>query len=121
MAKFIRLAVPLLLLAAIPCPAEVTESAPVPATVSAKSEKPKKLKFKGMVISITRVAITVQGRENHNLIRTFTYNKKLARKIAKLFDSDKVYQPGDPVEITFLERTDRAVELKGKRRKTTSR
>lgn len=87
-----------------------TVSAPVKVTTT----KPKKVKFKGEVLHVTRVAITVRSRDNFNLVRTFTYDTKLAPKMNKKFDQNKLYQHGDRVEIIYLAGGDTAVKIKGK-------
>lgn len=76
--------------------------------------KPKKDKFKGEVLYATRVAVTVRSRENFNLVRTFTYDTKLAAKMGKKFDENKIYQHGDRVVIVYIAGSDTAVKIKGK-------
>ena len=76
--------------------------------------KPKKEKFKAEVLHVTRVAITVRSRDNFNLVRTFTYDTKLAAKMGKKFDENKIYQHGDRVVIVFVAGGDTAVKIKGK-------
>ncbi|HXE75285.1 MAG TPA: hypothetical protein VNN18_06595 [Candidatus Xenobia bacterium] len=101
----------LLLLVPLPAAGQVTETAPV----KIKTPKPKKEKFKGEVLSMTRVAITVRGRDNYNLVRTFTFDEKLAAKMAKQIDENKPYQFGDRVEIHYLAGSEVATKIKGKR------
>ena len=67
--------------------AQVTDSQPI----KIEAPKPKTEKFKGEVLLVTRVAITVRDRENKNLVRTFNYEDKLAEKIKKHFDENKPY------------------------------
>ena len=100
-----------LLLAPLPAVTQVTETAPI----KIKAPKPKKEKFKGEVLSVTRVAITVRSRDNYNLVRTFTFDEKLASKIGKQWDENKPYQFGDRVEIQYLAGGDVATKIKGKR------
>lgn len=90
--------------------AQVTSSEPV----EVKAPKPKKEKFKGEVLTATRQAITVRDHENKNLVRTFSYDEKVATKINKWFDEDKIFQHGDRVEIIYVAGTDKALEIKGK-------
>jgi hypothetical protein len=92
-------------------------SAQVTDTQSIKVEapKPKTEKFKGEVLLVTRVAITVRDRENKNHVRTFNYDEKLAEKINKQFNENKTYQYGDRVTIKYIVGTDEALKIKGKR------
>src|SRR3989304_778652 len=73
----------LLLLLAVPAAAQVTTSKPI----EVEAPKPKKLQFKGEVLTVSRVAITVRSLENANLVRTFTFSEKLAPKMAKQIDA----------------------------------
>jgi hypothetical protein len=82
--------------------------------IKIETPKPKKKKFKGEVLNATRVAIVVRDRENKNLVRTFTYNEEVGKKINKWFDENKIFEHGDKVEIEYLEGTDQAVKIKGK-------
>ncbi|MGH9788342.1 MAG: hypothetical protein ACRD4U_06540 [Candidatus Acidiferrales bacterium] len=101
-----------LFLALVPgAAAQVTDTQPI----KIKTPKPKTEKFKGEVLLVTRVAITVRDRENKNLVRTFNYEEKLAEKINKHFDENKVYQHGDRVVIKYVAGTDKALKIKGKR------
>lgn len=104
------LALALLSLVALTAPAQVVTTEPV----KVESPKPKKVKFKGEVLHATRVAITVRSRDNASLVRTFTYDVKLAAKMGKQFDENKLYQFGDRVEITHLAGTDTATKVSGK-------
>lgn len=101
----------LLLLLVPNAAAQVATSEPIQVGVS----KPKKLKFKGEVLWMNRRAITVRSRENANLVRTFTYDKKLAAKMAKLIDHHQPFRYGDRIEIHYRAGTDTiAVKIKGK-------
>ena len=90
---------------------QVTDTQPI----KIETPKPKTEKFKGEVLLVTRVAITVRDRENKNLVRTFNYDEKLAPKINKHFDENKTYQHGDRVVIKYIAGTDHALKIKGKR------
>jgi len=90
--------------------AQVTTSEPI----KVKAPKPKKEKFKGEVLTVTRQAITVRDREDKNLVRTFNYAEKVAAKINKWFDENKIFQHGDRVEVVYAAGTDQALEIKGK-------
>jgi hypothetical protein len=82
--------------------------------IRVEAPKPKKEKFKGEVLVATRQSLVVRGRENKNLVRTFTYSEKVAAKINKWFDENKIFKHGDRVEIVYLAGTDQAVKIKGK-------
>jgi hypothetical protein len=85
-----------------------------PKKIKIEQPKPKLAKFNGEVLYMTRIAITVRSRENTNLVRTFSYDEKLAPKMAKMTDDDKTYQFGDVVEIEYADGTDQARDIKGK-------
>ena len=104
------LACGLLLFLAANTAAQVSESRPI----KVETPKPKKEKFVGEVISITRVAITVRSRDNSTLVRTFTFDAKLAEKMGERLDRNQPFQFGDRVEIHFLAGTDKAVKIKDK-------
>lgn len=93
-----------------PAWAQVETSEPI----KVEAPKPKKEKFKGEVLGVTRVGITVRSQSNSNHVRTFTYNEKVAAKIGKQFDQNEIYQHGDRVEIEYLAGSDKAVKIKGK-------
>jgi hypothetical protein len=107
---FLLLAV-LLLIAPLPVVSQVAETAPI----TIKTPKPKKEKFKGEVLSVTRVAITVRSRDNYNLVRTFTFDEKLATEIGEQWDKNKPYQFADRVEVEYIAGGDVATKIKGKR------
>lgn len=98
------------LLMVFPAPAQPTQLTPV----KVEQRKAKPVKFRGEVLVMTRLAITVRSRTNTNLVRTFTYNQKLARRIARLIDEDKPFRYGDRVVIRFLPGSNQAVKIKGK-------
>lgn len=107
---FLLLAV-LLLVLPLPVASQVGETAPI----VIKTPKPKKEKFKGEVLSVTRVAITVRSRDDYNLVRTFTFDEKLATEIGKQWDKNKPYQFADRVEVEYIAGGDVATKIKGKR------
>ena len=98
------------LLMVFPAPAQPTQLTPV----KVEQRKAKPVKFRGEVLVMTRLAITVRSRTNTTVVRTFTYNQKLARKIARLIDEDKPFRYGDRVVIRFLPGSNQAVKIKGK-------
>ena len=102
------LAAGLLWLVAVGATAQSTSGQPI----QSKSPRLKEEIFRGEVIHATRVAITVRSRTNYNLVRTFTYNQKLATQVGKQMDSNKLFEFGERVEITYLAGTDTAVQIK---------
>ncbi len=100
------------LLAAVSLAAQVRDTKAVQQNV--RAEKPKLEKFQGEVLQMTRLAITVRQRGNPALVRTFTFDEKLAGQMAALVDRNHAFQHGDRVEIHFRPGTDTAVRIKGK-------
>lgn len=99
------------LLATAPAPAQVRDTRPI----RQQAPKPRVEKFLGEVLQMSRISITVRHRRNAALVRTFTYDQKLAPKVAELIERDRPFQYGDAVEIHYLAGTDTAVRIKGKR------
>ena len=81
--------------------------------IKLKTPKPKLEVFRGTVLSMTRSAITVQGKDNPYAVRTFGYDPKLLSKMEKILDRGG-YQHGDKVTVEFLAGTDTAVKIRGK-------
>lgn len=108
----LALALALWLLASLPLFAQVTDAKPI--RIRQEAPKPRIEKFLGEVLHMTPVAITVRDRQNKNLVRTFTYDEKLAPKMAALLRNNRPFQHGDRVEIRFLAGSDTAVKIKGK-------
>ena len=79
-----------------------------------RAEKPKLEKFQGEVLQMTRLAITVRQRGQPAVVRTFTFDEKLAGEMATLVDRNHAFQHGDRVEIHFRAGSDTAVRIKGK-------
>jgi len=116
-----------LLFAAAPASAQV--SAPVAAAAAAvasdvidatmpvvvKQLKPKdSLKeFKGTVMHANRAEITVRGRENLLLVRSFTLSPQLADAMQKVIDNGG-FQYGDRVTVRYNATTGVAYRIQGK-------
>lgn len=81
--------------------------------IKLKIPKPKLEVFRGTVLSMTRAAITVQGKDNPYAMRTFSFDPKLLPKVEKILDRGG-YQHGDKVTVEFLAGTDTAVKIRGK-------
>lgn len=108
--RHLALGLLLALLASTFAVAQVRDTEPI----KLKQPKPKIVKFKGKVLYMTRLSIIVRDPENNNLVRTFTFDEKLARKMAELWDRNRPYQHGDRVEIRYLAGSNTAVKIKGK-------
>lgn len=99
----------LLLFSGVSAPdAQMTTSKPI----KIKAPKPKKEKFKGEVLVMTRLAVTVRDRENYNLVRTFSFDEKLAPKMAEKIDRNQAFPYGHPIEVEYTAGTDTAVKIK---------
>ncbi|HEY4681701.1 MAG TPA: hypothetical protein VIH17_00450 [Candidatus Acidoferrales bacterium] len=84
-----------------------------PPPIKLKTPKTKLEVFRGTVLSMTRAAIMVQGKDNPYAVRTFTYDPRLLPKVEKILDRGG-YQHGDRVSVEFLPGTDTAVKIRGK-------
>lgn len=93
--------------------APLLEWAQQPRPIKLKPPKTKLQVFRGTVLSMTRAAITVQGKDNPYAVRTFRYDSKLLPKIERILDRGG-YQHGDKVTIEFLPGTDTAIKIRGK-------
>lgn len=103
----------LLLVAGVSAPAQVVQGRTI-RTPRVRTEQSRIEKFHGEVLQMTRVSITVRDREDLNLVRTFTFDEKLAPQMATLIDRDRPFQHGDKIEVRFRGGTDTAVAIKGK-------
>jgi len=83
-----------------------------------KAPKPQVLKFRGEVLAATSVQMIVRSAENEKMVRTFTYAPKVKAQMDKLVDENRLYQPGDKVEIRHEAGSDVAIKIKGKPSKT---
>jgi hypothetical protein len=82
--------------------------------IRVKVPKPKVMKFRGEVLAATSVQMIVRSAENEKVVRTFTYTLKVKEKIDKLVDENRLYQPGDKVEIHHEAGSDVATKIRGK-------
>jgi hypothetical protein len=98
-----------LMLAAVPAAAQLDTSKPI----AIKTLKPKTVKFRGEVLHMNPVSITVRSRENERVIRTFTFSPKVRDRMQRILD-DGGYQYGDKVVIESEAGSDVALRIKGK-------
>ncbi len=78
-----------------------------------KKLKPKLAIFKGEVMNVTPVAITVRSQENGWLVRTFRYSDEVRDRMQRIIDRGS-YQYGDKVKIEYEAGSDVALRIKGK-------
>ena len=93
---------------------QVTTSKPI--AVKSKTVKPPKMKldtFKGEVIRMNTVSITVRDPKNSYIVRTFTFSPEVAKQLQPLIDKGG-YQSGDHVTIKFAQGSTVAQSIKGK-------
>jgi hypothetical protein len=76
--------------------------------------------FRGEVIRFDPAAITVRGRKDSRVVRTFTYSRALRAKVDKLLETSG-YQYGDRVKIFYQPGTDVALAISGKPSKPAGR
>ncbi len=98
-----------LLVAAAPAVAQLDTSKPI----AIKTLKPKIVKFRGEVLHMNPVSITVRSRENERVIRTFTFSPKVREQMQRILDNGG-YQYGDKVVIESEAGSDVALRIKGK-------
>ena len=94
--------------------AQVTTSKTI--TVKPKTVKPPKVKFdifKGEVIRMDTVSITVRDPKNSYIVRTFTFSPAVAKKLQPLIDKGG-YQSGDRITIKYAAGSTLAQSIKGK-------
>ena len=95
--------------AGLPARAQIDPSKPIPV----KTLKPKLATFKGEVMNVTPVAITVRSQENQLAIRTFRYSDEVRKRMQQMIDRGG-YQYGDKVKIEYEAGSDIALRIKGK-------
>src|SRR5713226_6900898 len=92
----------------LPARAQVDTTKPIPVrTLKTKLET-----FKGTVVHVTPVAITVRSQENELVIRTFNYTDRVRDQIQQIIDRGG-YQYGDKVEIKYETGSIVAQRIKG--------
>jgi Spy/CpxP family protein refolding chaperone len=96
--------------AASPAVRAQVETAP---PIKLKSPKPKRLKFKGEVLTANTQQLVVRSRENSAIVRTFSYTLESREKMQKIIDRGG-YQHGDKIEVEYEAGSDVAIKFKGK-------
>lgn len=94
---------------AAPAAAQVSESKPI----KIKQPKIKKVKYRGTVVSVTLLAITVRDATDLRIIKTFRLVAKASEKMVQILEQGG-YQVGDKVTIIHERGSDVALEVKGK-------
>jgi hypothetical protein len=92
-----------------PARAQIDTGNPIPV----KTLKPKLETFKGSVMHMTPVAITVRSSENELAVRTFRYSDKVREQMQQIIDRGG-YQFGDKVVIKYETGSNVALRVKGK-------
>jgi len=78
----------------------------IPITSAFATEKLKKDKFYGNVVSVGPKAISVKSKQNMYVVRTFNYTPQLERKIQQ-----KKPAPGRQVTVHYFRGTDLALRV----------
>jgi len=104
----VLLAVGLGLALAFSLPAQVTTTKPI------HVKQPKVLtdKYKGVVVTWTPVSITVRPKESYTLLRTFSFDEALQRRV-----ENRYMENGDNVTVHVRKGSETAVKLSGKIRR----
>ena len=92
-----------------PAGAQIDTSKPI----QVKTLKPKLATFKGEVMNVTSVAITVRSQESGLVIRTFRYSDQVRARMQQIIDRGS-YQYGDKVKIEYEAGSDVALRIRGK-------
>ncbi len=98
-------------LASVPAYAQVDTSKPV--TVKIKTPKAGTAKFQGTVLHANIAQITVRGKENELVVRTFPLSREVSGRMQKIMDGGG-YQYGDKVTVIYEPLTSTALKIKGK-------
>lgn len=94
-------------------PAAVAAQVQTEKPIKIKTPKPKRMQFKGEVLSCNNHQMMVRSQENERIVRTFSYTPEVREKIQKIIDAGG-YQYGDRVTIEHDAQSDVAVKIKGK-------
>lgn len=95
--------------AGLPAGAQIDPSKPF----QVRTLKPKLATFKGEVMNVTPVTITVRSQESERVIRTFRYSDEVRERMQQMIDRGG-YQYGDKVKIQYEAGSDIALRIKGK-------
>jgi hypothetical protein len=88
--------------------AQVTTTKPI----RVKQPKVATEKYKGVIVTWTPVSITVRPKESHTLLRTFSFDEALQRRVENHY-----MENGDPVTVYVRKGSETAVKLSGKIRR----
>lgn len=89
-------------------PAQVTMTKPI----RVKAPKVPTDKYKGVVVTWTPVSITVRPKESHTMLRTFSFDEALQRRV-----ENRYMENGDTVTVYVRKGSETAVKLSGKIRR----
>lgn len=88
--------------------AQVTTTKPI----RVKQAKVPTDKYKGVVVTWTPVSITVRPKESHTMLRTFSFDEALQRRVENHF-----MENGDAVTVYVRKGSETAVKLSGRIRR----
>jgi hypothetical protein len=94
-----------------PADAQVDTSKPI--AIRTKAPKANTAKFSGTVVHANTVQITVRGRDNEMVVRTFPLSTEMSARMQIIVDHGG-YQFGDKVTVVYDPITNRALKIKGK-------
>jgi hypothetical protein len=94
--------------------AQMTTAQPV----TPQTAKVQVLKFKGLVISATSIAMTLSSQQNPKMIQTFSYSPQVRQQMADVIQKGG-YQHGDKVTVDYAAGTTVALRIHGKPSKTS--
>ncbi len=98
-------------LSSVPADAQVSTAKPI--TIKTKTPKTNAAKFAGTVLHANIAQITVRGKDNEMVVRTFPLSKEVSEQMQKIVDSGG-YQYGDKVIVTYDPVSNTALKIKGK-------
>ncbi len=94
-------------------PANAQVDASKPASIRTKTPTANKAKFEGTVLHANIAQITVRGKDNEMVVRTFSLSREVSDRMQKIMDRGG-YQYGDKVTVIYDPMTSTALKIKGK-------
>ena len=104
-------AIALYSLSSVPAHAQVDTAKPV--ITKTKIPKTNRAKFEGTVLHANIAQITVRGKDNEMVVRTFSLSQSVSSRMQAIVDRGG-YQYGDRVTVYFDPATNTALKIKGK-------
>ena len=94
-----------------PAKAQVDTGKPI--TIRTKAPKTNTAKFSGTIVHANTVQITVRGRDNEMVVRTFPLSTAMSTHMQTIVDRGG-YQFGDRVTVVYDPITNTALKIKGR-------